>query len=220
MKYSLALFDMDGTVLDTLRDLADATNVTMQKHGFPTHSVETVRQLVGNGARVLIEKAVPAGTDFAKIDTVLQDFKEYYGKHSADTTKPYDGVIECLRTLRAAGICTAVVSNKPDFAVKALVAQYFPGLFDAIIGDRDNVRKKPAPDSVFEVMEALDITEEESVYIGDSDVDVQTAQNAGIDGIFVDWGFRSEACLREAGATVIARSVKELTALILNGQGG
>ena len=215
MKYRLALFDMDGTVLDTLQDLADATNAVMRKHGFPTHSVEAVRQFVGNGARVLIEKAVPAGTDPAQIDTVLGDFKEYYGKHSADATKPYDGVLDCLRALREAGVCTAVVSNKPDFAVKALTMQYFKGLFDAAIGDREGVRKKPAPDSVFEVMEALDVTEEEAVYIGDSDVDVQTAQNAGIDGIFVDWGFRSEACLREAGATVIARSPAEITALIL-----
>ena len=215
MKYRLALFDMDGTVLDTLQDLADATNAAMRMHGYPTHSVEAVRQFVGNGARVLIEKAVPAGTDEAKINTVLGDFKEYYGKHSADATKPYDGVLDCLRALRAAGVYTAVVSNKPDFAVKMLAEQYFAGLFDMAIGDREGVRKKPAPDSVFEVMRAMGISPAEAVYVGDSDVDVQTAKNAGIDGIFVDWGFRSAQCLRESGATVIVSDPARITERIL-----
>lgn len=215
MKYQLALFDMDGTVLDTLQDLADATNAVMRMHGYPTHSVEAVRQFVGNGARVLIEKALPTGTDEAKIHTVLGDFKEYYGKHSADATKPYDGVLECLRRLREAGVRTAVVSNKPDFAVKALAKQYFDGLFDMAIGDREGVRKKPAPDSVLEVMAALGVLPAEAVYIGDSDVDVLTAKNAGIDGIFVDWGFRSAQVLSESGAAVIVSDPTQITACIL-----
>ena len=210
------LWDLDGTLLDTLEDLADATNAVMRMHGYPTHSPEAVRSFVGNGARVLIEKAVPAGTDEAKIDTVLGDFKEYYGKHSADATKPYEGILECLRALRAAGVRTAVVSNKPDFAVKALSAQYFDGLFDMAIGDREGVRKKPAPDSVFEVMRAVGVSSAESVYIGDSDVDVQTAKNAGIDGIFVSWGFRSAQILRENGAEVIVAAPSEITDRILN----
>lgn len=215
MKYRLAMFDMDGTVLDTLQDLADATNAVMRMHGYPTHSVEAVRGFVGNGARVLIEKAVPAGTDAAKIDTVLGDFKKYYGKHSADATKPYDGVPEMLRALRAAGVRTAVVSNKPDFAVKALAAQYFDGLFDVAVGDRDGVRKKPAPDSVLEVMAALGCTTAEVVYVGDSDVDVLTAQNAGVDGVFVDWGFRSVEVLRQNGAEVIVSRPAQIADLIL-----
>ena len=155
MRYKLAMFDMDGTILDTLQDLADATNAVMAMHGFPTHSVEAVRSFVGNGALKLIQCAVPAGTDSAMIDTVLGDFKIYYGKHSADATKPYAGVPEMLRALRAAGIRTAVVSNKPDFAVKDLADRYFSGLFDFAIGDREGIRKKPAPDSVLEVMKAL-----------------------------------------------------------------
>ena len=215
MRYKLALFDMDGTVLDTLQDLADATNAVMRMHGYPTHSIEAVRGFVGNGARVLIEKAVPNGTDMQKIDTVLGDFKEYYGKHSADATKPYDGVPHMLRTLRAAGVRTAVVSNKPDFAVRMLAERYFEGLFDMAIGDREGVRKKPAPDSVLEVMRTLGCTPAESVYIGDSDVDVLTAKNAGTDGIFVDWGFRSAACLRQSGAEIIVSDPAEIAALIL-----
>lgn len=215
MRYRLALFDMDGTVLDTLQDLADSTNAVLKKHGFPTHDIEAVRQFVGNGAKLLIERAVPVGTDPQKTDTVLADFKEYYGKHSADATKPYDGILAMLRQLRAAGVRTAVVSNKPDFAVRSLSAQYFGELFDASIGDREGVRKKPAPDSVLEVMRLLECEPCETVYIGDSDVDVQTAQNAGIDGIFVDWGFRSTECLRESGAKTIVSTPDEITALIL-----
>ena len=215
MKYRLALFDMDGTVLDTLQDLADSTNAVLKKHGFPTHDVEAVRQFVGNGAKLLIERAVPAGTDAQKTDTVLADFKDHYREHSADATKPYDGILEMLRTLRAAGVRTAVVSNKPDFAVRSLSEKYFGELFDRSIGDREGVRKKPAPDSVFEVMRELGVAPSEAVYIGDSDVDVQTAQNAGIDGIFVDWGFRSADVLRQSGAEVIVSTPDEITRKIL-----
>ena len=215
MKYKLALFDMDGTVLDTLQDLTDATNAVMVMHGYPTHSLDAVRTFVGNGAQRLIECAVPAGTDAAKIDTVLGDFKVYYGKHNADATKPYAGVPEMLRALRAAGVCTAVVSNKPDFAVKALAGQYFDGLFDFAVGDREGVQKKPAPDSVFEAMRVLGYGAEETVYIGDSEVDVLTAKNAHVDGIFVDWGFRTVETLRESGAKVIVSSPDEITGLIL-----
>jgi len=215
VKYKFALFDMDGTVLDTLQDLADSTNAVLKKHGYPTHDIEAVRQFVGNGAKKLIANALPHGTEQAKIDTVLGDFKEYYKLHSADATKPYDGVLEMLAALRAAGVRTAVVSNKPDFAVQSLAKTYFAQLFDMAVGDREGIRKKPAPDSVFEVMKALGATPAETVYIGDSDVDVQTAQNAGIDGIFVSWGFRSVACLRESGAEVIVSSPAEITRIIV-----
>lgn len=216
MRYKLAMFDMDGTVLDTLQDLTDATNAVMTMHGFPTHPIEEVRRFVGNGARKLIECAVPVGTDDAKISAVLEDFKVYYGEHNADATKPYAGVSETIRALRAAGVRTAVVSNKPDFAVKELARQYFPGLFEFAVGEREGVRKKPAPDSVLEVMNAFDCVAAEAVYIGDSDVDVQTAGNAGVDGIFVDWGFRSVECLREQGAKVIVSDPAEITKLILS----
>ena len=215
MKYKLVLFDLDGTVLDTLEDLTDATNAAMAMHGYPTHSIDAVRSFVGNGIGSLIRCAVPSGMDEAKIHTVLGDFKKYYGAHCADKTRPYAGVLEMLAALRAAGIRTAVVSNKADFAVKELAERYFKGSFDMAIGEREGIARKPAPDSVFEVMRAMDVTPSECVYIGDSDVDVLTAKNAGIDGIFVTWGFRSEACLREAGAKTIVSTPAAITALIL-----
>ena len=215
MRYKLALFDLDGTVLDTLEDLTDATNAAMAMHGYPTHSIDAVRSFVGNGIGNLIRSALPEGTNEAEFHTVLGDFKKYYGEHCADKTKPYDGVLEMLRTLRAAGVQTAVVSNKADFAVKALAERYFKGLFDIAIGEREGVARKPAPDSVLEVMRELGADTAECVYIGDSDVDVLTAKNAGVDGIFVTWGFRSEACLRETGATELVDAVPALTKQIL-----
>jgi len=214
-KYKLALFDLDGTVLDTLEDLTDATNAALAMHGYAPHSIDAVRSFVGNGIGNLIRRALPHGTNEAIINTVLGDFKKYYGAHCADKTKPYDGVLEMLRALREAGIRTAVVSNKADFAVKALAESYFEGLFDMAVGEREGVARKPAPDSVLEVMQALGATRAECVYIGDSDVDVLTAKNAGIDGIFVTWGFRSADCLREAGAAEILNSVLQLTKRLL-----
>ena len=215
MKYRLALFDMDGTILDTLEDLTDATNAALAMHGYPGHSIDAVRSLVGNGIGNLIRSALPSGTDEAEIHTVLGDFKKYYGAHCADKTRPYEGVLEMLHALRAAGVKTAVVSNKADFAVKELAERYFKGLFDMAIGEREGVARKPAPDSVFEVMRAMGAASAECVYIGDSDVDVLTAKNAGIDGIFVTWGFRSEECLRETGAKVLVSTPAQIEALIL-----
>ncbi|MBR6727818.1 MAG: HAD hydrolase-like protein, partial [Clostridia bacterium] len=139
-KYKLALFDMDGTILDTLEDLTDATNVIMEQYGYPTHSIDAVRTFVGNGLRKLVERAVPADTDAAKIDAMLADFKVYYADHCADKTHPYDGVREMIARLREKGIITAVVSNKVDEGVQELVREYFPGLFDLAVGERPNVK--------------------------------------------------------------------------------
>lgn len=214
-KYKLALFDLDGTVLDTLEDLTDATNAALAMHGYVPHSREAVRSFVGNGIGNLIRRALPKSTDEAKIHTVLGDFKKYYGAHCADKTRPYDGILDMLHALRAAGVKTAVVSNKADFAVKALAARYFEGLFDMAVGEREGVARKPAPDSVFEVMSALGAAPDECVYIGDSDVDVLTAKNADVDGIFVTWGFRSAECLHKAGAKTIVSAPAEITALML-----
>ena len=216
MSYKAALFDLDGTVLDTLEDLTDATNAALALHGYAPHSIEAVRSFVGNGIGNLIRRALPEGTNEAEIHTVLGDFKKYYAEHCADKTKPYEGVLEMLRTLREAGIKTAVISNKADFAVKALAERYFKALFDIAIGEREGVARKPAPDSVLEVMRDLGVTPADCVYIGDSDVDVLTAKNARMDGIFVTWGFRSEACLRESGATELVDAVPALTERILN----
>ena len=214
MKYKLALFDMDGTILDTLEDLTDATNVIMEKYGYPTHGIDAVRTFVGNGLRKLIERAVPADTDAAKIDTMLADFKVYYADHCADKTHAYPGVSAMIARLRAQGIITAVVSNKVDEGVQELVKTYFPGLFDLAVGERPNVKPKPAPDMVFAALEALKIDIRDAVFIGDSDVDLKTAQNAGIDGIFVDWGFRTPEVLRALGAETIVSTPEAVEQLI------
>lgn len=214
-KYKLALFDLDGTVLNTLEDLTDATNAALAMHGYSSHDADAIRSFVGNGIEILIRRALPRGTDEAKMHTVLEDFKKYYGAHCADKTRPYPGVPDMLCALRAAGVKTAVVSNKADFAVKTLAERYFTGLFDMAVGEREGIARKPAPDSVLEIMRALEVAPAECVYIGDSDVDVQTAKNAGVDGIFVTWGFRSAACLKKEGAAMLVDDVSELTVKIL-----
>ena len=215
MRYKLAIFDMDGTVLDTLQDLTDATNAVLVKHGYQPHSTDAVRSFVGNGIGKLIERALPSGTDAAKIHTIVGDFKKYYAAHCAEATKPYDGILEMLRALREAGVTTALVSNKADFAVQELALRYFEGAFHTAVGERAGVPRKPAPDSVYAVMNALGFVSSECVYIGDSEVDVLTAKNAGIDGIFVTWGFRSAACLREYGAKILVNTPAEITRRIL-----
>ena len=216
MQYKAAVFDLDGTVLYTLEDLAISLNHTLEKRGFPKRTIDEVRLFVGNGIRKLISRAVPKGTDEAEIDELFADFKEYYAAHSADNTYPYDGVIETLDYLRGAGFKTAVVSNKADFAVKSLCEKYFGKRFDIAVGEREGVRRKPEPDALFEVMNYLGVSAEETVYIGDSDVDIKTAKNAGVDIISVDWGFRDRAFLVKNGAKKIVSDTDELVRAILD----
>ena len=181
MSYRLAIFDLDGTILDTLEDLKESTNAALAANGYPERTLEEVRCFVGNGIGKLIERAVPKGTSKEATKKTLESFKVHYGIHCADHTKPYDGIIKLLEDLRKCGIQTAVVSNKADFAVQELCSQYFPKVFDFVVGERDGIRRKPCPDSVFEVLKTLKKTAAEAVYIGDSDVDVDTAKEAGED---------------------------------------
>ena len=153
--YQLAIFDLDGTLLDTLADLRQGLNYALSTQGFAPRTLPEVRAFVGNGIRKLIERAVPAGTDEAQIEAVFEAFNPYYAVHCADFTTPYPGISELLRQLQADGVVSAVVSNKPDYAVKTLSAQYFPGLLAASAGAKDGVRKKPCPDAVFEVVRQL-----------------------------------------------------------------
>lgn len=218
MKYKAAIFDMDGTILNTLDDLADATNATLAHCGYPGRSVDEVRQFVGNGTRKLIEQAVPAGTSEADIEAAFKWFGPYYQAHADIKTEAYPGIEALLRDLRANGVQTAVVSNKPDAAVKKLADQYFGGLFDIAIGENEaaGVRRKPAPDSVEAALGALGTDRADAVYIGDSDVDLATAQNADMAHIMVTWGFRDKTFLKSCGARIFADAPQAVLALILD----
>lgn len=217
MSYKLAIFDLDGTVLDTLEDLYNSCNVALNVCGHPPRTFEEIRSFVGNGIRNLMERIVPVGTPVAEIDRVHAAFTAHYTEHSADKTAPYEGVLQLLADLRAAGVKTAVVSNKAHAATVPLCAHYFPGLFDVIAGERESegIPKKPAPDGVFDILKTLGMAAADAVYIGDSEVDVATARNAGLDGIFVTWGFRSVPQLREAGAKTIVDAPEAVKTLIL-----
>lgn len=215
MKYQLAIFDMDGTILDTLQDLTDSTNAALCMNGYSPRTIDEVRRFVGNGIHRLIELAVPEGSGTDVVEKVYSDFLPYYQQHCADKTKPYDGIAVLIRRLRAKGCKTAVVSNKADAAVQELCARYFDGLFDYAVGERTDIAKKPAPDSVNEVLRRLGFETADAVYIGDSEVDLATARNAGMDCISVAWGFREPAFLKSQGAAVIIRTPEEAEALIL-----
>ena len=215
MRYKLAVFDMDGTILNTLEDLADSTNYALKANGLPERTIDEVRRFVGNGIRLLIERAVPTDTDKELTDKVFDTFKEYYKTHCAVKTRPYDGIKDVLLELRKTGCLTAVVSNKADFAVQDLCKDYFDNLFDFAIGEREGIKKKPAPDSVFEVLTKLNVEKADAVYIGDSDVDFATSVNAGMDVIMVGWGFRDAEFLREKGVKRIIKQPSEILDIIL-----
>ena len=210
MKYDLYIFDMDGTILNTLEDLTDSVNYALKRAGFPVHSIENVRRFVGNGIKKLIERAVPNGATPEQIEAVYKDFREFYTIHCADKTKPYDGILELLQTLHENGCKTAVVSNKADFAVQELCKQYFDKLFDYAIGEKKELNKKPAPDAVNLILQELQVDKSRAVYIGDSEVDLATARNAKLPCIAVNWGFRDEELLIENGANIIVSNPDEI----------
>lgn len=221
--YKLAVFDLDGTILNTLDDLAGSVNYCMKKFNMPERTIDEVRRFVGNGIRKLIERAVPSGTPESLIKEVHEVFNQHYKLHCKDKTKPYDGIEELITSLNSKGIKSAVVSNKADFAVKILCEDFFSGLFIDAVGEKESegVRKKPAPNSVNKVIENFkknfnsEITKKDIVYIGDSDVDIQTAKNAEVDCISVDWGFRDDDFLIKNGASKIVSTPKELEKAIL-----
>ena len=214
MKYSLAIFDMDGTILNTLDDMTDSLNEILGRYNMPLHTLDEVRFMVGNGIPKLIERAVPDGKANADYDGVLKDFLAYYEDHCAIKTAPYAGIVDCIKTLREAGIKIAVNTNKVEAAAVTLCDDYFPGLFDVISGSRPGMPPKPAPDGIYEILQRAGMDgkseEQKACFIGDSDVDMQTGMNAGLDVIGVDWGFRGRDFLREHGAEVIMMTAKEL----------
>ena len=200
------LWDLDGTLLDTLQDLADGTNHALRQFGYPERTVEEVRRFVGNGAQRLIEQAVPEGADVAE---VLEAFYAYYNAHCRVKTKPYDGILDALAELERR-FPMAVVSNKPDTAVKRLCAQYFSGLYAR--GESADCPRKPAPDMIYKAMDAVGV--ETCIYVGDSEVDVATARNAGVPCLSVLWGFRDRRTLLNAGADHFCAACEELPGVI------
>ena len=215
MPCQTAIFDLDGTLLDTLEDLYRAVNIALDTHSLPLRTRDEVRSFVGDGVEMLIRRALPAGSDEDTVYTVLSAFKTTYAAICKDNTRPYDGIIPLLTALREGGIRVAVVSNKFDAATKALCAEYFGSLVEVAIGERTGVRKKPAPDTVLEALSALDVPAEGAVYIGDSDVDIRTAENAAMPCISVAWGLRDEDFLLAGGATTLVRTPEELLGLLL-----
>jgi phosphoglycolate phosphatase len=215
MKYKLVIFDLDGTVLNTLDDLADSLNHSLKLFGYSERTIDEVRNFVGNGIRKLIERGVPEGTSESDIEKVHAEFTAYYKQHCSDKTRAYDGIGKVIENLRNAGCYTAVVSNKADYAVQELCSHYFSGLFDYAVGERDGIARKPAPDSVNEVLKKSGVSRENAVYIGDSDVDIMTAKNAGMDCIGVEWGFRGRKFLMEHGAEVIVSQPDEIERIII-----
>lgn len=194
------IFDLDGTLLDTLEDLMDSVNYAMEKYGFPLHTIEEIRSFVGNGAPKLIERSIPQGKENPSYDAVLAAFKEHYATHCEDKTNPYAGIMELLAKLKDKGYRMAVVSNKFDGAVKRLCEKYFGGYLEAAIGESADVKRKPAPDTVYRALRELSCDNSRAVYVGDSEVDIQTAKNASLPCISVTWGFRTVGQLKAAGA--------------------
>ena len=213
-KYDLAIFDLDGTILYTLEDLKNSLNYALTSHGYPARTLEEVRRFVGNGVRKLVERGAPAGTDPAELDRLYETFHVHYKQHDLDNTRPYAGVPELMGRLKAAGLRLAVVSNKVDYGVKDLCGRFFPGAFDVAIGERPGVGKKPAPDMVNEALAQTGADRARAVYIGDSEVDVQTARNAGMDEIIVAWGFRTAEELALHGPRRVAQDPDALFAAL------
>lgn len=214
MAQKAILFDLDGTLLDTLEDLKNSVNFALKEHGFPERSLDEVRRFIGNGVAALIRRAVPDGTADAQAESCLSSFRPHYLAHMYDTTKPYDGIPALLRELKKHGYSTGVVSNKLEEAVKQLAALHFDGLFDVCIGDVPLRKRKPAPDGVFAAMHALGVPPSSCLYVGDTDVDVLTAHNAGLACVGVTWGFRNRSVLVESQADFIIDKPEELKSLL------
>lgn len=213
--YSTYIFDLDGTLLDTLGDLAASVNYALRSCGMPEHSIKDVRRFVGNGVRLLMERAVPDGASNPRFDEAFSVFRQHYMAHSLDTTRPYDGIPEMLAALKAKDCRLAVVSNKFYAATQELCRHFFPDTIEVAIGEHEaeGIRKKPAPDTVMEALRQLGVSKEGAVYVGDSEVDIATAHNSGLPCISVLWGFRSRRFLTEKGATTFAVAPSDILSL-------
>ena len=200
-EFETYVFDLDGTLLETLKDLAASTNYALRTYNMPEHSIEDVRMFVGNGVKKLMERAIPNGIENPQFEDVYATFRQHYLEHNLDTTKPYEGIPELLAELKARGKKLAIVSNKFYAATQELARHFFPDTIEVAIGERENIKKKPAPDTVIEALRQLGASRETAVYIGDSDVDIMTAKNCDMPCVSVLWGFRDKEFLMEHGAT-------------------
>lgn len=206
------IFDLDGTLLSSLDDLAASTNYALRWGGMPERTTEEVRMFVGNGVKLLMERAIPDGQQNLRFEEVYAKFREHYLKHNLDRTRPYEGVIGMLRELKRRGKKLAIVSNKFYTATQELAHHFFADTIEVAIGERENIRKKPAPDTVLEALRQLGAPKEGAVYVGDSDVDVMTAKNSGLPCISVLWGFRDKEFLIKHGATLFVEKPQEILA--------
>ena len=210
--YGAYIFDLDGTLLDTLGDLAASVNYALRTHGMTEHSIDDVRRYVGNGVRKLMERAIPDGASNPDFEATFVTFRQHYMAHSLDTTKPYDGIPETLQALKAKGCRLAVVSNKMMAATQELCRHFFPDTIEVAIGEDEahGIRKKPAPDTVIAALRQLGVGQERAVYVGDSDVDLETARNSDLPCISVLWGFRERDFLLQHGAKTFISAPSEL----------
>ena len=213
MKYEAVLFDMDGTILDTMTDLYDGANRSLAMHGYPLRTMEEIRIFVGGGARQLMQRSLPDTVSEEELDAITEEFRTWYGENSCVKTCPYPGVEAAVEALQKAGVKVAVVSNKPDVATKALAKQFFPTL--PAFGQRDDVPQKPAPDMVWNALQELGVSAENASYVGDSEVDVATARNAGMPLLAVCWGFRTREELVAAGAEHIVDNAEDMLKALL-----
>lgn len=214
MKYNTVIFDLDGTLLNTLDDLKDSLNYALAMHGYGEKTLEEVKSFVGNGVRKLVQRALPANTPEEEIQKCLADFKEHYKSNMQNKTRPYDGIMELLSELKNNNYSLAIVSNKFDAAVKDLAKDYFDNLIDVAIGESASVKRKPAPDSVYAAINELGSDIKKAIFVGDSETDVQTAKNAGLPCVGVTWGFRTREVLIREGADYIIDTPKELLEIL------
>lgn len=215
MKYKAVIFDLDGTILNTLADLANAVNFALKQYGYPEHSHDAIRAMIGNGVANLIRRAAPASASDEECTEILKAFKDYYREHVNDYTRPYDGICDMLAALRENGIYVGINSNKYDAALQNLCRIHFNGLYDFAAGESEATPKKPDPTAALRIMDAADAKPEETIYIGDSRVDIDTAANAGMDSAWVSWGFRSIADLGSCSIGYTFSSVAELKSFLL-----
>ena len=214
MSYQTILFDFDGTLLYTVEDLANAVNYAIAKRGYPTHSIPTIQRMVGNGVNKLVARALPRGFDTPEYAAIMDDFRAYYQEHCFDSTRPYEGVLEMLLAFQAQGRKLAIVTNKYQTAAEALRQRFFAEAVPLIVGDLEGRARKPAPDGALLALEALGSDGKDAVYVGDTEVDLQTAQNAGLDFAAVSWGYRSRAELEALHIQKIADSPQALLAML------